>query len=76
MHGPAQDSHRTHSLSTRCQPNPCPAVYWGCSQVAAFAMGRGPLAMSQFSWARNLLQFGVVLSLPVIPKDGECEAKG
>lgn len=31
--------------------------------------------MSQFSWARNLLQFGVVLSLPVIPKDGEWEAK-
>jgi hypothetical protein len=40
-------------------------------QVAAFAMGRGPLAMSHCTWTQNLLQFGVVLSLPVIPKDGE-----
>lgn len=39
-------------------------------QVAAFAMGRGPLAMEQCGWAQNLLQFGVVLALPVIPKDG------
>lgn len=30
--------------------------------------------MSQFSWTQNLLQFGVVLSLPVIPKDGETVA--
>lgn len=40
-------------------------------QVAAYAMGRGPLSMQRCSWTQNLLQFGVVLSLPVIPKDGE-----
>jgi hypothetical protein len=33
-------------------------------------MGRGPLAMSQCAWTQNLLQFGVVLALPVIPTDG------
>lgn len=26
--------------------------------------------MEQCGWAQNLLQFGVVLALPVIPKDG------
>lgn len=41
------------------------------AQVAAFAMGRGPLAMQQCKWTQNLLQFGAVLSLPVIPRDGE-----
>jgi hypothetical protein len=40
-------------------------------QVIAFAMGRGPLAMSHCTWTQNLLQFGVVLSTPVIPRDGE-----
>jgi hypothetical protein len=40
-------------------------------QVIAYAMGRGPLAMSHCSWTQNLLQFGVVLSTPIIPRDGE-----
>jgi hypothetical protein len=30
--------------------------------------------MSQCTWTQNLLQFGVVLALPVIPTDGECSS--
>jgi hypothetical protein len=39
-------------------------------QVAAFAMGRGPLALPNCPWLEELPRFGAVLSFPVIPKAG------
>jgi hypothetical protein len=41
-----------------------------CMQVAAFAMGRGPLALPNCPWLQELHRFGVVLSFPVIPTAG------
>jgi hypothetical protein len=40
-------------------------------QVAAFAMGRGPLALPNCPWLEELPRFGAVLSFPVIPKAGK-----
>lgn len=40
-------------------------------QVAAFAFGRGPLALKQCPWLGELKKFGAVLSFPVVPKAGQ-----
>ncbi|WIA10148.1 hypothetical protein OEZ85_010353 [Tetradesmus obliquus] len=37
-------------------------------KVAAFAMGRGPLALPDCPWLQELPRFGAVLSFPIIPR--------
>eukprot|EP00879_Flechtneria_rotunda_P005117 GHRR01005399.1.p1 GENE.GHRR01005399.1~~GHRR01005399.1.p1 ORF type:complete len:454 (+),score=149.12 GHRR01005399.1:1151-2512(+) len=44
------------------------AVTRALLQVAAFGIGRGPLALPDCPWLDNLAKFGAVLSMPIIPR--------
>eukprot|EP00878_Enallax_costatus_P037042 GHUV01041761.1.p2 GENE.GHUV01041761.1~~GHUV01041761.1.p2 ORF type:complete len:193 (-),score=33.69 GHUV01041761.1:451-1029(-) len=46
------------------------------AQVAAYAFGRGPLALKDCPWLGDLKKFGAVLSFPVIPKAAFKISKG
>jgi hypothetical protein len=45
-------------------------------KVAAFAFGRGPLALKDCPWLGELKKFGAVLSFPVVPKAAFKISKG